>query len=202
MSFIIAGVAKAAAVAAKVAKAVKVGTTLAKGAKAVGTAQKIGKGIKTAQKIKGVADKVKKGVDTLKGPKSTPPPSGAAAGGFASMKFDAGSPAEYSPYKMRGHALPGIKQSPAKAALLGNQNNLPTELKEKIKRSPARNKNLLNAVPDKKTFDSMSKINQEAFNKAAAKSGTIPMMTSKKSPATMYDKKSPAKNYKKGYYGA
>ena len=196
MSMIIAGVVKAAAVAAKIAKAAKVASTVSK----------ISKVAKVANKVKKVANVVggaKNVVDKLAGPKSTPPPSGSSASDFASMKFNAGSPAKmYSPYKMKGHALPGIKQSPAKAALLGNQNNLPTELKEKIKASPARNKNLLNAVPDKKTFDSMSKKNQEAFNKAAAKSGTIPMMTSKKSPATMYDKKSPAKNYKKGYYGA
>ena len=70
------------------------------------------------------------------------------------------------------------------------------------KKTPLENKNLLDAVPNKETFDKMSDLDKKNFTEAAKKSGTIPMMTSKKSPATMYDKKSPAKNYKKGYYGA
>ena len=41
-------------------------------------------------------------------------------------------------YKMKGHSLPGIKQSPAKKALLGKQGNLPEELKAKIKASPGK----------------------------------------------------------------
>ncbi len=44
----------------------------------------------------------------------------------------------YSPYKMKGHTLPGIKQSPVKAKLIGDQHRLPEELKAKIKASPAR----------------------------------------------------------------
>jgi len=39
---------------------------------------------------------------------------------------------------MKGHTLPGIKQSPAKKELIGGQNNLPTELKEKIKAAPGK----------------------------------------------------------------
>lgn len=45
---------------------------------------------------------------------------------------------EYSPYKMKGHTLPGIQQSPAKKELIGNQNNLPAGLKEKIKAAPGK----------------------------------------------------------------
>jgi hypothetical protein len=53
----------------------------------------------------------------------------------------------YSPYKMKGHTLPGIKQSPAKGyghkspakkELVGDQHNLPEELKSKIEASPAK----------------------------------------------------------------
>tara|TARA_R110000737_G_scaffold347693_1_gene379805 strand:+ start:1677 stop:1910 length:234 start_codon:yes stop_codon:yes gene_type:complete len=48
---------------------------------------------------------------------------------------------------MKGHSLPGISQkgnkttkgaSPAKKALVGEQGNLPEELKAKIKASPAK----------------------------------------------------------------
>lgn len=46
--------------------------------------------------------------------------------------------ADYSPYKMKGHTLPGIKQSPAKKELVGGQHNLPTELKEKIEAAPGK----------------------------------------------------------------
>ena len=45
---------------------------------------------------------------------------------------------EYSPYKMKGYTLPGIQQSPAKKELIGNQNNLPAGLKEKIKAAPGK----------------------------------------------------------------
>tara|TARA_R100001510_G_scaffold53396_1_gene54963 strand:+ start:3657 stop:3902 length:246 start_codon:yes stop_codon:yes gene_type:complete len=44
----------------------------------------------------------------------------------------------YSPYKMKGHTLPGIKQSPAKKELVGGQHNLPEELKSKIKAAPGK----------------------------------------------------------------
>tara|TARA_R100000995_G_scaffold69792_1_gene38371 strand:- start:557 stop:829 length:273 start_codon:yes stop_codon:yes gene_type:complete len=53
----------------------------------------------------------------------------------------------YSPYKMKGHTLPGIKQSPAKGyghkspakkELVGDQHNLPEELKSKIKAAPGK----------------------------------------------------------------
>lgn len=70
----------------------------------------------------------------------------------------------YSPYKMKGHTLPGIKQSPAKGyghkspakkELVGDQHNLPEELKSKIKASPAKQDNVR---PDKrKTVDIRSK---------------------------------------------
>ena len=46
--------------------------------------------------------------------------------------------AKYSPYKMKGHTLPGIKQSPAKKALVGKQSNLPKELRDKILASPGK----------------------------------------------------------------
>tara|TARA_R110001583_G_scaffold172210_1_gene325916 strand:+ start:103 stop:531 length:429 start_codon:yes stop_codon:yes gene_type:complete len=48
--------------------------------------------------------------------------------------------ANYSPYKMKGHTLPGIKQrkSPAKKELVGGQHNLPTELKAKIEAAPTK----------------------------------------------------------------
>tara|TARA_R100000544_G_scaffold23475_1_gene11741 strand:+ start:1997 stop:2290 length:294 start_codon:yes stop_codon:yes gene_type:complete len=46
--------------------------------------------------------------------------------------------AKYSPYKMKGHTLPGIKQSPAKKALVGKQANLPEHLKSKIEAAPGK----------------------------------------------------------------
>jgi len=44
----------------------------------------------------------------------------------------------YTPFKMKGHSLPGIKQSPMKKELVGDQNNLPEELKAKIEAAPAK----------------------------------------------------------------
>jgi len=69
-------------------------------------------------------------------------------------------------------------KSPMMKALIGKQGNLPTELKNKI----------LAASPTKK-------YKSDAQRKAVHASKS-------ESPAKMYGKKSPAKNYKKGYYGA
>lgn len=178
MSFIIAGVAKAAALAAKVAKVAKVakiastvgkvakgvkaGAALGKGAKAVGAAQKIGKGIKTVKKIKGVADKVKGGVDKLAGPSSSPSQGqSAASNDFGSMKFESGSPAKmYSPYKMKGSPMSrnfGI--SPMKKSTGA--------------------KNLLKAVPNETAYNKLSDENKKGFDKAAKKAG-LPTMKKKK----------------------
>ena len=68
-------------------------------------------------------------------------------------------------------------KSPMMKALIGKQGNLPTELKNKILASPAK------------------KYKSDAQRKAVHASKS-------ESPAKMYGKKSPAKNYKKGYYGA
>ena len=157
MSFIIAGVAKAAALAAKVAKVAKVakiastvgkvakgvkaGAALGKGAKAVSTAQKIGKGIKTVKKIKGVADKVKGGVDKLTGPSSSPSQGqSAASNDFAGMKFKSGSPAKmYSPYKMKGSpmsrnfGISPMKKSLPEVNVSGGSKNVRENVTEKYK---------------------------------------------------------------------
>ena len=79
-----------------------------------------------------------------------------------------------SPYKMYG-------KSPMMKALIGKQGNLPTELKNKILASS-------DESPAKK-------YKSDAQRKAVHASKS-------ESPAKMYGKKSPAKNYKKGYYGA
>jgi|TARA_B110000211_G_scaffold220153_1_gene266535 hypothetical protein len=68
-------------------------------------------------------------------------------------------------------------KSPMMKALVGKQENLPAELKAKILASPAK------------------KYKSDAQRKAVHASKS-------ESPAKMYGKKSPAKNYKKGYYGA
>jgi len=77
-----------------------------------------------------------------------------------------------TPYKMYG-------KSPMMKALIGKQNNLPEELKAKIIASPAK------------------KYKSDAQRKAVHAS-----KADKGSMAKMYDKASPTKNYKKGYYGA
>ena len=160
MSMIIAGVAKAAALAAKVAKVAKVASTVGKVAKAASTVSKISKVAKVANKVKKVANVVggaKNVVDKLAGPKSTPPPSGSSASDFASMKFNAGSPAKmYSPYKMKG---PSLYNSPMK--------------------SKTGAKNLLKAVPNQKAYNKLSDENKKGFDKAAKKAG----LPTKKSPA-------------------
>ena len=68
-------------------------------------------------------------------------------------------------------------KSPMMKALVGKQGNLPEGLKAKILASPAK------------------KYKSDAQRKAVHASKS-------ESPAKMYGKKSPAKNYKKGYYGA
>jgi len=68
-------------------------------------------------------------------------------------------------------------KSPMMKALIGKQHNLPEELKAEILASPAK------------------KYKSDAQRKAVHASKA-------ESPAKMYGKKSPAKNYKKGYYGA
>ena len=70
-------------------------------------------------------------------------------------------------------------KSPLMKALVGKQENLPEELKAKILASPAK------------------KYKSDAQRKAVHAS-----KAEKGSMAKMYGKKSPAKNYKKGYYGA
>jgi len=109
MAMIIAGVVKAAAVAAKVAKAAKIASTVGKVAKVAKVAKKVSKVAKIAKKVKQVGDVVggaKNVVDKLTGP-SSPPPQGQSpsTNDFANMKFNAGSPAEYSPYKMKGSPM-------------------------------------------------------------------------------------------------
>ena len=70
-------------------------------------------------------------------------------------------------------------KSPMMKALIGKQENLPEELKAKILASPAK----------KYKSDAQRK----AIHASKAEKGSM---------AKMYGKKSPAKNYKKGYYGA
>ena len=70
-------------------------------------------------------------------------------------------------------------KSPMMKALIGKQENLPEELKAKIIASPAK----------KYKSDAQRK----AIHASKAEKGSM---------AKMYGKKSPAKNYKKGYYGA
>ena len=70
-------------------------------------------------------------------------------------------------------------KSPMMKALIGKQKNLPEELKAKILASPAK----------KYKSDAQRK----AIHASKAEKGSM---------AKMYGKKSPAKNYKKGYYGA
>ena len=59
----------------------------------------------------------------------------------------------------------------------------PIKLTDEEKRA-----NLLKAVPNKEAYDKLSPEDQKGFDEAANKAG-------------FRTKKSPAKNYKKGYYG-
>lgn len=59
----------------------------------------------------------------------------------------------------------------------------PIKLTDEEKRA-----NLLKAVPNKEAYDKLSPEDQKGFDEAAKKAG-------------LPTKKSPAKNYKKGYYG-
>ena len=59
----------------------------------------------------------------------------------------------------------------------------PMKLTDKEKQA-----NLLRAVPNKEAYDKLSDEDKKGFNEAAKKVG-------------LPTKKSPAKNYKKGYYG-
>ena len=63
--------------------------------------------------------------------------------------------ANYSPYKMKGHTLPGIKQrkSPAKKELVGGQHNLPAELKAKIEAAPTKMYGKKSPTKDIQTFE-------------------------------------------------
>jgi len=78
----------------------------------------------------------------------------------------------YSPYKMKGHTLPGIKQrtSPAKKELVGDQHNLPAELKAKIEAAPTKmygKESPAKIIPGLGKTKYMDKI--KAFGKAVAK---------------------------------
>ena len=70
----------------------------------------------------------------------------------------------YTPYKMKGHTLPGIKQSP----------NSPLQYGEGAK-------NLLKAVPNKEAYDKLSDEAKKGFDKAAKKAG-LPTKKEKKAP--------------------
>ena len=147
-----------------------------------------------------------------------------------------------SPYKMKG-------KSPMMKALIGKQGNLPTELKNKILASPAKNKvvDTLKKVYEgtmpkvvqkvnKKIYDKVTGKKSKAkkkskvvdfskkdsnydvkFTKSEPKAKQTKTKTKKQTEIERYEndhinkktgeslfkyKKSPAKNYKKGYYGA
>ena len=88
----------------------------------------------------------------------------------------------YSPYKMKGHTLPGIKQrtSPAKKELVGDQHNLPAELKAKIEAAPTK---MYGKESPAKNYKNPQ--DYKVFN-----------MGNEPTPVKMYGKKSPAKKYK------
>ena len=65
--------------------------------------------------------------------------------------------AKYSPYKMKGHTLPGIKQNEGA-------------------------KNLLKAVPNEEAYNKLSDTNKKGFDAAGKKAG-LPQKKVKKSPA-------------------
>ena len=125
-----------------------------------------------------------------------------------------------TPYKMKG-------KSPMMKALIGKQGNLPAELKAKIlasptkmygKKSPAKaervgsdqevmtKKKSTDAVVDRKGI--ISSVGTERLIAAGAppeviaKSKAKFIKEQKKKSSMKMMKKSPAKNYKKGYYGA
>ena len=77
-------------------------------------------------------------------------------------------------------------KSPMMKALIGNQDKLPVELQEEIKRSPGK---MYGKSPAKKY-------------KSDAQRMAVHASKAEQSPAKMYGKKSAVKNYKKGYYGA
>ena len=173
VSAIIAGIAKAAKVAAKVgkvaAKGVKVaGKAVAKGAKAVGKGAKVAgkavgkgatkaakyatseKGRKVIGKVAGAAKEGASIISSANQPKSFSSP----ASNFKQMNFSGGG----SPFAMKGFT--GFGNSPVKA-----------------KTDAA--KNLLKAVPNKKAYEKLSRVDKKGFDKAAKKAG----LPTKKSPA-------------------
>jgi len=85
----------------------------------------------------------------------------------------------YTPFKMKGHTLPGIKQrtSPAKKELVGDQHNLPAELKAKIEAAPTK---MYGKESPAKNYKNPQ--DYKVFN-----------MGNKPTPVKMYGKKSPAK---------
>jgi len=89
---------------------------------------------------------------------------------------------------MKGHTLPGIKQSPAKKALVGAQGNLPKELKEKIKAAPEKGERKEPTYEGTDEYRKEKDIPTQEFLDRGVK-------PPKKSPTKMYGKKSPAKMY-------
>ena len=84
-------------------------------------------------------------------------------------------------------------KSPMMKALIGEQKNLPEELKAKILAAP---ESPAKMYGDKKN-SMLKKYKSDAQRKAVHAS-----KAEKGSAAKMYGKKSAMKNYKKGYYGA
>lgn len=85
----------------------------------------------------------------------------------------------YSPYKMKGHTLPGPNQrkSPMKKELVGDQHNLPAELKAKIEAAPTK---MYGKESPAKNYKNPQ--DYKVFN-----------MGNEPTPVKMYGKKSPAK---------
>ena len=122
-----------------------------------------------------------------------------------------------SPYKMKG-------KSPMMKALIGNQGNLNAGLKAAIEASPAKNKvvDTLKKVYKETMPKVVQKVNKKIYDKVTggkskAKKKSKVTKTKKQTEIERYEndhinkktgeslfkyKKSPAKNYKKGYYGA
>ena len=109
-----------------------------------------------------------------------------------------------TPFKMKG-------KSPMMKALIGKQGNLPAELKNKILASPAKLNagSTLEKTKDKKGSQKVvnpdtkevTNVRVQRLKEAGAPASVIAKEKAKFIASEKAKKKSPAKNYKKGYYG-
>ena len=97
-----------------------------------------------------------------------------------------------TPYKMYG-------KSPMMKKLIGKQNNLPEELKAKIKASPTK---VDEKLSKKAKIVEMSKKHENSPGFKEYRDKVFGGKTTVKDKVSTTRKPAPTKNYKKGYYGS